>query len=83
MKKGNTAECMKHMDEAHKAMGLWAALAGAAVCHTGSPPAWTRIIGTCWASGRIRANIRLNDMLISLEGKVALVIVTDEVSQEQ
>jgi hypothetical protein len=22
MKKGNTAECMKHMDEAHKAMGL-------------------------------------------------------------
>ena len=22
MKKGNTAECMKHMDEAHKAMGM-------------------------------------------------------------
>jgi hypothetical protein len=22
MKKGNTAECMKHMEEAHKAMGL-------------------------------------------------------------
>ena len=22
MKKGNTAECMKHMDEAHKAMGI-------------------------------------------------------------
>jgi len=22
MKKGNTAECMKHMQEAHKAMGL-------------------------------------------------------------
>ena len=22
MKKGDTAECMKHMDEAHKAMGL-------------------------------------------------------------
>jgi hypothetical protein len=22
MKKGNTAECMKHMNEAHKAMGL-------------------------------------------------------------
>ena len=22
MKKGNTEECMKHMDEAHKAMGL-------------------------------------------------------------
>jgi len=22
MKKGNTAECMKHMDEAHKVMGL-------------------------------------------------------------
>jgi gas vesicle protein len=22
MKKGNTAECMKHMEEAHKAMGM-------------------------------------------------------------